>query len=119
MMPILLALWVANRKVYGAQKLWKAARRAGHDIGRDQVGRLMRQLGIEGVSRQRKKTFTTRADPGAWRAPDLVDRNFTAAAPNRLWVTDLERHEVLTNRAVMEGHRRALVAAGVSKLGAA
>jgi putative transposase len=89
LMPILFALWVANRKVYGAQKLWKAARRAGHDIGRDQVVRLMRELGIAGVSRQRKKVFTTRADPDAWRAPDLVDRNFTAAAPNRLWVTDL------------------------------
>ena len=89
LMPILLALWVANRKVYGAHKLWKTARRAGHDIGRDQVVRLMRQLGIEGVSRQRKKVFTTRQDPDAWRAPDLVDRNFTASAPNRLWVTDL------------------------------
>jgi putative transposase len=89
MMPILMALWIANRKVYGAHKLWKAARRAGHDIGRDQVARLMRKLAIEGVSRQRKKIFTTRQDPDAWRAPDLVDRNFTAAAPNRLWVTDL------------------------------
>jgi len=91
LMPILLTLWVANRKVYGAQKLWKAARRAGHDIGRDQVVRLMRELAIEGVSRRRKKVFTTRSDPDAWRAPDLVDRNFTAAAPNRLWVTDLSR----------------------------
>ena len=51
MMPILMALWVANYQVYGAHKLWKAARRAGHDIGRDQVARLMRELGIEGVSR--------------------------------------------------------------------
>ena len=89
LMPILLALWVANRKVYGAQKLWKAAKRAGHDIGRDQVVRLMRELGIEGVTRQRKKVFTTRSDPDAWRAPDLVDRDFTASAPNLLWVTDL------------------------------
>ena len=89
MMPILLALWDANRKVYGAQKLWKAARRAGHDIGRDQVARLMRQLAIEGISRRRKRIFTTIADPDAIRAPDLVNRNFTAAAPNRLWVTDL------------------------------
>jgi putative transposase len=89
MMPILLALWVANRKVDGAQKLWKAARRAGHDIGRDQVARLMRQLAIEGISRRRKRIFTTIADPDAIRAPDLVNRNFTAAAPNRLWVTDL------------------------------
>ena len=59
MMPILMALWVANRKVYGAHKLWKAARRAGHDIGRDQVARLMRELGIEG-SPPAREVFTTR-----------------------------------------------------------
>jgi len=42
MTPILLTLWNANFKVYGAHKLWKAARRAGHGIGRDQVGRHVR-----------------------------------------------------------------------------
>lgn len=89
MMQVLLVLWMANRKVYGAHKLWKAARRAGHDIGRDQVARLMRELGIEGISRRRKKIFTTVQDPDATRAPDLVKRNFTATAPNELWVTDL------------------------------
>jgi putative transposase len=89
MMQVVLALWVANRKVYGAHKVWKAARRAGHEIGRDQVARLMRELGIEGVSRLRKKVFTTRQDPDALRAPDLVNRNFTATAPNQLWVADL------------------------------
>jgi putative transposase len=89
MMQILLTLWITNRKVYGAHKLWKAARRAGHDIGRDQAARLMRELGIEGISRRRKRVFTTIADPDAVRAPDLVNRNFTAAAPNELWVTDL------------------------------
>ena len=85
MMQVLLALWMANRKVYGAHKLWKAARRAGHDIGRDQVARLMRELGIEGVSRLRKKVFTTRPDPDAARAPDLVNRLFTADRPDALW----------------------------------
>ena len=89
MMQVVLALWVANRKVYGADKLWKAARRAGHDIGRDQVARLMRRLGIAGVSRARKKVFTTRADPDATRAPDLVNRHFKADRPDALWVTDL------------------------------
>lgn len=88
MMPILLALWVANFKVYGAHKLWKAARRGGHDIGRDQVARLMKTLGIEGVRRGRR-IRTTRPDDQADRSPDLVDRNFTADRPNRLWVTDL------------------------------
>jgi putative transposase len=88
MMQMLMVLWVANRKVYGAHKLWKAARRAGHDIGRDQVARLMRELAIHGVSR-RRTVFTTRPDPDAVRAPDLVNRNFTADRPDALWVTDL------------------------------
>jgi len=89
LLPIVLALWIANRKVYGAHKLWKAARRAGHDIGRDQVARLMGELGIAGVSRRRKRVFTTIADPDAVRAPDLVNRQFTAERPDALWVTDI------------------------------
>jgi putative transposase len=89
MMQVLMVLWVANRKVYGAHKLWKAARRAGYEIGRDQVARLMRAMGIEGVSRRRRRVFTTISDPDAVRAPDLVNRNFTAERPNALWVTDL------------------------------
>jgi putative transposase len=88
MIPILVALWTANYRVYGAHKLWRAARRAGHDIGRDQVARLMRAAGIEGVSRRRRLRIT-RPDQTAPRHPDLVRRDFTAAAPNRLWVTDI------------------------------
>ena len=68
--------------------MWKAARRAGHDVGRDQVARLMRSLGIEGVRRGRRLK-TTKADPAAPRHPDLVKRRFAASAPNQLWVTDL------------------------------
>lgn len=89
MSPIVMGLWAKNYKVYGARKIWKAARRGGHDIGRDQVARLMRDLGIEGISRRRNKVFTTRADPDAVRAPDLVNRRFTAVRPDALWVTDL------------------------------
>jgi putative transposase len=89
MMQVLMGLWFANRKVYGADKLWKAARRAGHDIGRDATARLMRLMAIRGVSRRRRKVFTTRVDPAATRAPDLVNRDFTAERPNALWTTDL------------------------------
>ncbi len=88
MMPVLLDLWEANFAVYGARKLWIAARRAGHGIGRDQTARLMKRLGIRGVKRQ-KKVRTTRPDPKADRPADLVERNFTAERPNRLWVADL------------------------------
>ena len=88
LIPQLTALWKDNYRVYGARKLWKAARRAGHQVGRDQVARLMRAAGIEGVRRGRQ-VRTTRPDPAAPRHPDLVKRNFTAKAPNQLWVTDL------------------------------
>jgi putative transposase len=57
------------------------------DIGRDQVARLMRLHGLRGASRA-KKRFTTKSDPEAVRAPDLVKRDFTADAPNQKWVTD-------------------------------
>jgi len=88
LMPVLLALFQANYKVYGARKLWKAAQRAGHVIGRDQTARLMKALGIQGVRRGRR-IRTTRRDPQAARPADLVDRDFTANRPNLLWVTDL------------------------------
>ena len=86
--PRLVVLWRANYSVYGAHKLWTAARRAGIDVGRDQVARLMRLAGIEGV-RRRRRVRTTRPDAGAVRPADLVERDFTADAPNRLWVCDL------------------------------
>jgi len=88
MVPVLVKIWEDNYRVYGARKLWKAAVRAGHDIGRDQVARLMGIAGIEGA-RRGKRVRTTRPDAAAARHPDLVCRDFTAAAPNQLWVVDL------------------------------
>lgn len=85
--PKLVELWKRNYSVYGRRKLWKAAHRAGHDIGRDQVSRLMAAQGIRGADRA-KKRFTTKSDPAAVRAPDLVNRNFTAVRPDALWVAD-------------------------------
>ncbi len=85
--PRLRAIWERNYSVYGRRKLTKAARKAGLDIGRDQVARLMRAEGIRGASRA-KKRFTTKADPAAVRAPDLMRRDFTATRPNHKWVAD-------------------------------
>jgi putative transposase len=81
-------LHAANYSVYGARKMWKAMRRAGHDVGRDQVARLMRSMGLQGARRGRKLR-TTRPDDRGVRAADLVDRQFAATQPNRLWVLDL------------------------------
>ena len=88
LIPQLVELWETNYRVYGIRKLWKAAGRAGIMIGRDQTARLMRAAGIEGARRS-KRVKTTRPDPASARHPDLVKREFTAPAPNRLWVTDL------------------------------
>jgi putative transposase len=88
MIPILLGLWQANYSVYGTRKLWRAAVRSGHDLGRDQVARLMRQAQICGV-RRGKKFRTTVPDPNSERPSDLVNRVFSADRPNALWVTDL------------------------------
>jgi putative transposase len=85
--PQLVDLWKRNYSVLGRRKLTKAARGVGHDVGRDQVARLMRRQGICGASRA-KKRFTTKADPAHVRAPDLVKRDFTAIGPDQLWVAD-------------------------------
>lgn len=74
--------------VYGAEKLWCQLRREGVDVGRDQVARLMREMGICGARRGKPKR-TTVPDEKAPRPADLVERQFVAPAPNHLWVADL------------------------------
>jgi transposase InsO family protein len=72
---------------YGSPRVHAVLRREGTRVGRKRVERLMREADIAGIS-PRRKGFTRR-DPKASLAPDLVNRDFTAPAPNRLWVTDL------------------------------
>jgi putative transposase len=76
-----------NFAVYGARKIWRQLQRDGVQVARCTVERLMRELGICGAVRGKTRR-TTIADPSARRAPDLVKRDFTAEAPNRLWVAD-------------------------------
>ena len=78
----------ANYHAYGYRRTWKAMLRAGETVGRDNVRRLMRQHGIQGAKRRGKPWRTTTPDPRALRAPDLVDRDFTASRPDELWVAD-------------------------------
>ena len=86
--PQALRVWEENRRVYGADKLWAQLRREGTKVARCTVERLMRELGIAGTVRG-KVVRTTVGDQTAVRPADLVDRQFRAAAPNRLWVADL------------------------------
>jgi putative transposase len=81
-------VWDDNYQVYGAEKSWRQLGREGITVGRDRVARLMRQLGIRGVVRGKPRRTTTPAAT-ADRPADLVGRDFSAPAPNRLWVADL------------------------------
>ncbi|OIK23391.1 IS3 family transposase [Streptomyces malaysiense] len=74
--------------IYGSPRVHAVLKREGVHVGRKRVERLMRQAGLAGISPRRSKGFTRR-DPYADLAPDLVQRDFTANGPNRLWVTDL------------------------------
>ncbi|WP_460086543.1 IS3 family transposase [Streptomyces variabilis] len=76
-----------NYRVYGARKIWRELNRQGHAVARCTVERLMRELGIAGAVRGRK-VITTIPDQQAERAPDRVERDFVAGAPNRCWVAD-------------------------------
>ena len=77
-----------NYGVYGYRKMHQAMRRAGWDIGRDQTARLMKVVGLEGVSLGHKALTTTPTGVSDSR-PDLVERDFTALGPNQLWVADI------------------------------
>lgn len=74
---------------YGVRKMLAALRRDGVEVGRDQVGRLMRELGLQGVRRGSSKRTTVSSAGQSVRPADLVGRNFSTQRPDQLWVCDL------------------------------
>ena len=82
-------LHAANYYAYGYRRMWKALRRAGEQVPRCRVQRLMREHGIQGAKRRGKPWRTTKPDLQAARRPDLVQRDFSASRPNELWVADI------------------------------
>ena len=82
------AIHTKSRGTYGVPRVHAELEAEGTHVGRKRVARLMRQAGLAGVSR-RKGCWTTIRDRDARPAPDLVQREFVAEGPNRLWVADL------------------------------
>ncbi len=82
-------LHASNYHAYGYRRMWKALKRAGEQVPRCRVQRLMRANAIVGAKRRGKRWQTTKPDPQALRRPDLVQRDFGASRPNQLWVADL------------------------------
>jgi putative transposase len=77
-----------NYGVYGVRKVHAELNRQGHQVARCTVARLMRRAGLQGISRA-KGPRTTIPGPGPDTRPDLVQRAFTATAPDQLWVADI------------------------------
>jgi putative transposase len=77
-----------SKGIYGAPNIHRELRDQGVRVGKKRVARLMRKASLVGVTR-RRFCVTTQRDENARRAPDLVDRNFTADGPNKLWVSDI------------------------------
>ena len=88
LVPEVSRLHAENYGVYGRRKMHALMRRQGWQVGRDQTARLMKLAGVAGVKRSRR-AFTTRSDPATVKPGDLVNRQFTALAPRRLWVADV------------------------------
>ena len=78
----------ASRQSYGVPRVYKELRENDVEVGRDRIARLMREAGLQGISR-RRFVATTRRDDAARPAPDLVERRFAATEPNQLWVADI------------------------------
>jgi len=85
----IVRVWREHIGVYGADKVWAQLNREGMRVARCTVERLMRGLGLRGVVRGKTSVRTTLGDETASRPADLVQRQFHATAPNRLWVADL------------------------------
>jgi putative transposase len=81
------AAHATSRGIYGAPRIHAELAAKGVRVGRKRVARLMSQAGLAGVSRRKFVVTTVKGD--GRRASDLVERNFTAQAPNRLWVADI------------------------------
>jgi putative transposase len=79
---------VAHRKAYGARRVVHELRRRGRVVNRKKVERIMRQRGIVGLTRRRRRSLT-RPELGAAPAPDLLGREFTAARPGEAFVGDI------------------------------
>jgi putative transposase len=82
-------VWKAKFRVYGADKIWTQLNREGITVARCTVERLMRELGIGGAVRGKRHRTIIPGDDQAARPTDLVDRHFSAPAPNKLWVCDV------------------------------
>jgi len=83
------AVYAENRGAYGWPRIWRQLRAQGIRVGKQRVQRLMQQHGIRARGKRRFRIATTDSRHGLAIAPNLLDRNFTVATPNQVWVGDI------------------------------
>src|SRR5664279_3298707 len=83
------AVFAKNRGAYGGPRIWRQLRAQGIRVGKQRVQRLMQQHGIRARGKRRFRIATTDSRHGLPIAPNLLDRNFTVATPNQVWVGDI------------------------------
>jgi putative transposase len=110
---VIRAIHSRSRGVYGSPRVHaELAMDFGIRCGRKRVARLMRGAGLVGVHRRQRQGLTVR-DPAAVPAPDLVNRRFDPAGPNRLWVADITQHRTwegwLYLAVVVDAHSRRVI----------
>jgi putative transposase len=86
---LITAVFAESRQTYGAPRVHAELQARGVRVGTKRIARLMRQQGLEGVSRRGKRRRTTTPDPAAPPAPDLVKRRFVAERPDEVWLADI------------------------------
>ena len=89
MKPEIEQVWKENFEVYGVKKIWRQQNREGFVFARCTVGRLVRRLGLRGVTRASKRYWTMIPDESLARPTDLVNHQFSAIRPNQLLVADI------------------------------
>jgi putative transposase len=83
------AVYAENRGAYGWPRIWRQLRAQGIRVGKQRVQRLMQAHGIRARGKRRFRIATTDSRHGLPIAPNVLDRNFTVAAPNQVWVGDV------------------------------
>ena len=117
LLQLIRTSYQASGGIYGSPRIFEDLRETGETCGHNRVARIMRQNKIKAI--RGYKTPRHRYGRPAQIAPNRLEQNFTVDQPNKVWVTDIERHEALSYRAVMRMHRPRAVAADRVKLRAA
>lgn len=87
--PLIRSIYDSHRLVYGVPRVHQALKKSGETCSRKRVARLMRSMDLRSKATRRFKVKTTDSHHGHPIAPDLLQRNVTGEAPNRVWVTDI------------------------------